>query len=115
MVSASSVCTHVDKSLDGDGQVSRAARAVCPVNCPEKEGQRSQELSVSAGRSVDENLCWCRGDAPWRTRPAIPLYMGEEVVQGGLVSTEPFLKVLNMLCISNHLSDLFKLYGACCG
>ena len=39
----------------------------------------------------------CRGDAPWRTRPAIPLYMGEEVAYGGLVTTEPFLKVQHRL------------------
>ena len=47
-----------------------------------------QSLRVGASPGVA-----CRGDAPWRTRPAIPQYMGEEVAHGGLVTTEPFLKV----------------------
>ncbi|CAK0779312.1 hypothetical protein CVIRNUC_004740 [Coccomyxa viridis] len=46
-----------------------------------------------------------RGDAPWRTRPAIPEYMGEAVTRGGLVTTDPFLKEAAELVASRSCGE----------
>ena len=84
-VTASSACIRVDQSLDGDGQVPRAARASCPVNCPEKGGRWSRELYTSAGSSSDVKLYCVQKECPhqlalpWGTRHLISPELAEKM------------------------------------